>query len=616
MGSGASWDTASAPPIEQFVKRRKLHEVARNWWWEICAIVVSLVATGVIFIILLKTNGQPLSAWHLPIQLNSFIALCSTIAKSALLVVLAEGISQLKWNHFERTGGARLGQLQVFDDASRGPWGSLVFPWKMLKAGVDKLALLGAALTVLIIVFEPFTQQIIDIRSRSLPLRNETGFMRVANSFALATIEFSDTKASQLVLMKELMQFLPNLTGQYDHYTYCPTGECGIPDHWSLAACSKCQETVLNDVDLNIRYGSGKEEKIEFSSLSEFKAAAKANGEDWYRYYAYAKSLNDSTITGRLDINGTVISVYKELNDIFRALGSVNIFWIDEPFNVGSWGEGRSNPHYVPVNYYTSDVIVSVHESRLHSKFPAYEDLDDWHGIEVLTRKCDVTFCGQYSSNIKIDRGGLSLDDTTTKPLNLSVNCGSGSKFGCHSDANFFGVDQYPPLFQLHSESRKVFGDSLAGVANSLLGMEMASEYLINTTAADFSGTLTKIVNSFLRSEQNFASIKLSGVAFGPEPYVHVRWRWAIFPCAVTFATVLFLVFTMSESSTAQQMYKSSALTGYFHKQVVVPEDLDNISDEILRHNDTAWYLEKVAQRVHIRLQRDSMGKLEFARES
>ncbi|KAF1992808.1 hypothetical protein P154DRAFT_411915, partial [Amniculicola lignicola CBS 123094] len=100
------------------------------WWWEIGAILVSLIAMLLIFVILFMMNGKSLASWQLPIQINSLIAVFSTISKSALLLALAEGLSQLKWNAFEKQGGATLDQLQIMDDASRGPWGSLMMPFK------------------------------------------------------------------------------------------------------------------------------------------------------------------------------------------------------------------------------------------------------------------------------------------------------------------------------------------------------------------------------------------------------------------------------------------------------------------------------------------------------
>jgi len=41
-----------------------------------------------------------------------------------MMVAVAAGISQQKWNWFSRRARV-VKDLQVFDDASRGPWGSI-----------------------------------------------------------------------------------------------------------------------------------------------------------------------------------------------------------------------------------------------------------------------------------------------------------------------------------------------------------------------------------------------------------------------------------------------------------------------------------------------------------
>ena len=71
---------------------------------------------------------------------------------------VAQGISQLKWTYFQQRPH-RLAELQVFDDASRGPLGSLQLLWKIRWKAV--VASLGALVCVLALATEPFTQQIL-----------------------------------------------------------------------------------------------------------------------------------------------------------------------------------------------------------------------------------------------------------------------------------------------------------------------------------------------------------------------------------------------------------------------------------------------------------------------
>lgn len=151
-----------------------------GWWWEVYATLLAIASTAAIVGVLIHVNGKPLSSWSLLIQPNSLVAVFSTIAKSALLVPVAECLSQLKWNYFEKPRA--LSQMQVFDDASRGPWGALKLLWTTRTTAL--LASAGAFLMLLMLAFEPFTQQVIQFNSRNIPLLNETGSMSYTKSLS------------------------------------------------------------------------------------------------------------------------------------------------------------------------------------------------------------------------------------------------------------------------------------------------------------------------------------------------------------------------------------------------------------------------------------------------
>jgi len=89
--------------------------------------------------------------------------------------------------HFDDLQPKALSQLQVFDNASRGPWGSLMLFWKTRKSFSRKesppvLALLGAAITILMLAFEPFAQQVIGFNTRSAVKAGFLGSMPAATS--------------------------------------------------------------------------------------------------------------------------------------------------------------------------------------------------------------------------------------------------------------------------------------------------------------------------------------------------------------------------------------------------------------------------------------------------
>ena len=101
-----------------------LHYLSTDWWlWELLSWLTSAASITALVVVLSIHNGRPLPQWPLGITLNTFISLIATLAKASAIVPVAESIGQLKWLWFKQQ--RKLFDFQAFDDASRGPWGSL-----------------------------------------------------------------------------------------------------------------------------------------------------------------------------------------------------------------------------------------------------------------------------------------------------------------------------------------------------------------------------------------------------------------------------------------------------------------------------------------------------------
>jgi hypothetical protein len=98
-----------------------------SWWQEIAWCVF---ATGLLFALvgLLKTyDKKPAPEWF--VSLNAVVAAIATICRASMVIPVSEGLSQLKWNAFARSQRP-LNDLKTFDQASRGPFGSLMLLFK------------------------------------------------------------------------------------------------------------------------------------------------------------------------------------------------------------------------------------------------------------------------------------------------------------------------------------------------------------------------------------------------------------------------------------------------------------------------------------------------------
>jgi len=124
-----------------FAWRRPSAFMSLNLWkWELLSLVGCLAILSATFVTLYKFNEQDLPDWPISLNLNSLVAIYTTILRALLLFPLAESkssltdnkrrgsdgrlvISQEKWAWFRRPRPLR--HLDSFEFASRGAWGGL-----------------------------------------------------------------------------------------------------------------------------------------------------------------------------------------------------------------------------------------------------------------------------------------------------------------------------------------------------------------------------------------------------------------------------------------------------------------------------------------------------------
>lgn len=154
------------------------------WWWEIAAVVFSIACMVAAVVLLANINDTRLSTWSFYFQPNTVISILTTLAKSAILFSVSTCLSQLKWRHFQtRPAGRPLSHLEDFDEASRGPLGSL------LMLGNHRLAAfipsMLALVTVASLAIDPMAQQVLKFPAKDSPLQNISAGIGRASSYSL-----------------------------------------------------------------------------------------------------------------------------------------------------------------------------------------------------------------------------------------------------------------------------------------------------------------------------------------------------------------------------------------------------------------------------------------------
>ncbi|KAL8719255.1 MAG: hypothetical protein Q9225_003714 [Loekoesia sp. 1 TL-2023] len=95
-----------------------------DWWaGELLANLLSIIAFFAIIIVVHKYDGHPLPRLPHDVTLNFVVSTLATITKSTLLLAVASALGQFKWLWMS-SRPRRLQDLQVFDEASRGPLGA------------------------------------------------------------------------------------------------------------------------------------------------------------------------------------------------------------------------------------------------------------------------------------------------------------------------------------------------------------------------------------------------------------------------------------------------------------------------------------------------------------
>jgi len=99
-----------------------------TWLPEVVCCVVSIASLAALAALLRRYDGRGLRDWPLGVTLNTLVAFLAAIAQAALVVPVTEGLAQMKWNWFARQARP-LADMQNFEDASRGPYGSVKLLW-------------------------------------------------------------------------------------------------------------------------------------------------------------------------------------------------------------------------------------------------------------------------------------------------------------------------------------------------------------------------------------------------------------------------------------------------------------------------------------------------------
>jgi len=190
------FDSEDHSPVRQKADKSPRRKISRrnfSWTWQIVSAFFGVAGLMAIVAVLISIDRHPrLADWTLSsssklsptissnVSPNTLIAIFAAICKAALLVAVADCIGQLKWNRFEDESHV-LKELEVYDEASRGPWGALKLLGTVGHTGV--LASFGACITIISIAIDPFAQQLLAHVPRTVVASNASASYQVARMY-------------------------------------------------------------------------------------------------------------------------------------------------------------------------------------------------------------------------------------------------------------------------------------------------------------------------------------------------------------------------------------------------------------------------------------------------
>ncbi|KAG8162585.1 hypothetical protein KVR01_008350 [Diaporthe batatas] len=212
-----------------------------SWFWEVVATIFAIGAVASIIALLARYEGQPLPKWPYAITLNALIAVLTTVANAAMAVPLSSGLGQLKWERM-KNNYARLVDMEVLDEASRGAWGAINMLVR-LRGGLH--GSLGAVAVIVALFLSPFAQQVVVYRT--LPQKSEAGATNYrAMNFTVALPSVDSTVPFVPVLpIKSAVYnglFAENNKPWTSLPVSCETGNCTWEPFDTLAVCNTCTD--------------------------------------------------------------------------------------------------------------------------------------------------------------------------------------------------------------------------------------------------------------------------------------------------------------------------------------------------------------------------------------
>lgn len=581
---------SSTPTLAEGIEQRlwkysASRNVVKRWLLEIISWLLSaLCMSAIIVLLFFQQNKSVPKHWPMNITLNVYIAILSKVASASLMLPVSEALGQLKWNWFQGRS-KKMWDFELFDNASRGPWGSLML---LIHTKGTTLAALGAAITIFTMAMDPFFQQVVRYPQRTMLQSQKSSIPRVthyephftkilSNNTEIinpdldisATLDkfFFDFGAPQLKVGNATRAEIP---------LSCPTSDCTWEPYQTLGVCSECTDVVHM-----LEFGCLPTLLDWVSSSTSFVFPDNGTMCGWffnatserpmlmlgYHVDPYTNKSSGEILTTRL------LPLISNIKRVPLFGGSINFKHIRTPlanFVVSSTTGGSDQ----------ESVVRSVLE---HRRPKALECILSW-----CVKTIESSYhSGTYTENIKD-----SFINTTVGPYPWTFIAPDSNDPEDHAKVQYLqNITIHPHGYEDHNHLSSygasnqtafniltIFDDylpSIATLANKASNPTM--KYLTwneNPYSRDFPNNPWSGPNNVTDHMERFATAMTNimrqssnhsafGKSFNQEIYIEVRWVWLALPITLLVLTMIFLLGTLIRTSIEKDrvgVWKNSAI--------------------------------------------------------
>ncbi|KAL1906659.1 hypothetical protein Sste5344_007510 [Sporothrix stenoceras] len=613
----------------------KMPFAQRIWMWELCASLFSIACVGGITAFLILIDNMPLEHWQRYggkiahyVSPTFVTSLLSTVGQSSCMLALAEILSQLKWEHFAGPAAQPLSDLQMFDRASRGPFGALQFLFNRKHKRI--LVFFACVAMALALIMDPFVQLVFSFPVRKSAIYTTLGEVVKAPPLRSTMVYDSRRLAShngqcygpgQIDSQLQAAIVAPIWNSMRSPNVSCSYDLCEWPGITTLGICSDYswpridQQCAVNMVDGNTGAYSivcnttviddyYRQNQKNFTAV--FETTTASNGSDPVSHQPMWNSsvvINTNTTSSPSVKLATVLSIQYELG----------LPWQDYIWTDGRLGSSPSKPVLDPQFPDPNAQVVYLSLCARTYDFPSYANSTAY--------VADLSL-GWYSEDW---------------PLNVSLSSSVPPATVSNKEVSFINLTPNEPIhpnatsYTLPNPTFQINQCDYQNLAEYLADL-FTTEYTETNATADPTAPMTQTVKSEIgralyengRNLQTLMksiadsmtdvirnsaqSTAVDGTGYNSVTFISVTWYFVALPWLVVVLTFILLVGTITNSGgDALPTWKSSNAAMLFHGLVGWDGAETTATNPV--------QLSAQAENMRARIGHDENGRRAFVRE-